>query len=661
MAARMPDWSYRTVLRPLLFRMPPEAARDLSVRLMGTLARSPLGPTVIDLMGHMRAPAALARTRMGVRFASPVGLGAGLDPEACAFAAFARFGVGFVEVGPVTLPPVTDAGPVERDDARQAIVFPEIPDNPGLLATARRLAATPVPGGVLTVRLAVARDADAPTAARECTQMIEPLTPHAEAFSVPVSAAWDDAALGAYLRELMAVVRGAHPARALLVSLPADVDATLADRVVAAARAEGVDGLAVDGSVAQGPGRRAIGRPAREAALGTVRHLRERGRTAVIVGAGGVHGPEDALALLAAGADLVQVESGLVFSGPGLPKRINDAVLYATTDVSRREAPPGAPPPQEQSWTWALLMGAGMLFGSLLAAVIAMTRVVLPYDEQFAGLTREQLMAANDRLLSFMTHDRVTLAGTMVSIGVLYTGFSWFGMRRGLHWAKISVLASAVVGFASFFLFLGFGYFDPFHAFVTAILFQFLVLAVHGRMAEPHGLAPPCLRDDAAWRRSQWGQLCLVLQGTALCVAGFAISGVGVTQVFVPEDLEFMRTTREALAGISRHLIPLVAHDRASFGGMLLASGVAFLTSALWGFRRGSRWLWWTWLLSALPAYVLAIGVHYAVGYHNTFHLAPAYAGLALFLTGMAASYSFLCARDHAHEQEWKKYRPAIR
>ena len=39
--------------------------------------------------------------------------------------------------------------------------------------------------------------------------------------------------------------------------------------------------------------------------------------------------------------------------------------------------------------------------------------------------------------------------------------------------------------FGSFFLFLGFGYFDPFHAFVTAVLFQFLLLMIHSHLAPP--------------------------------------------------------------------------------------------------------------------------------------------------------------------------------
>src|SRR5262249_36091911 len=135
----------------------------------------------------------------------------------------------------------------------------------------------------------------------------------------------------------------------------------------------------------------------------------------------------------------------------------------------------------EMTWFWTALLGVSMLAGGLLALVIAATRVVLPYDEAFAGMTREQFHAVNERLLAFMAHDRVSLAGTMISVGVLCLGMSLYGVRRGYYWARMAVLSSAFSGFGSFFLFLGFGYFDPFHAFVTAVLFQFLLLALHSR------------------------------------------------------------------------------------------------------------------------------------------------------------------------------------
>jgi hypothetical protein len=290
-----------------------------------------------------------------------------------------------------------------------------------------------------------------------------------------------------------------------------------------------------------------------------------------------------------------------------------------------------------------MLMGAGMLFGSLLALAIAATQVVLPYDEAFVGMSREELAGVNPRLLAFMAHDRVSLAGTMVAIGVMYVGLSVFGVRRGLHWARQAVFVSAFTGFGSFFLFLGFGYLDPFHAFVTVALFQLLLLGVHCRLGTYHPAVAPPLRGDAAWRRSLWGQLLLLMHASGLLAAGVVISVIGVTRVFVPEDLEFMQTTAEALRAANPRLVPLVAHDRATLGGMLLASGWVFLLPALWGFRNGSAWLWWTLLVAGLSAYAAAIGVHYAVGYTDLMHLLPAFAGLAVFLLGLGLCYSYLC------------------
>ena len=219
----------------------------------------------------------------------------------------------------------------------------------------------------------------------------------------------------------------------------------------------------------------------------------------LLIASGGVHEPGDALALRHAGADLVQADSGLVYTGPGLPKRINDVLLFETTRLENHPSPPAplpegegrnmptqasppAPLPEgekrnnaEMSWFWTFLMGAGMLLGSVMALVIAATRVVLPYDEMFVNMSRDELHNVNPRLLAFMAHDRVSLAGTMVAIGVMYVGLSLFGIRRGLHWAQLSVFVSAFVGFASFFLFLGFEYFDNFHAFVTLALLQLLL------------------------------------------------------------------------------------------------------------------------------------------------------------------------------------------
>jgi dihydroorotate dehydrogenase len=642
----MPDWFYRTVTRPVLFRIPARRARNFALGLVGGLARLPLGTAVIDFLGHMRADARLRQSFLGIEFPTAVGLGPWLDARAVALPALARFGFGFLEVGPVTIEGSADGRPVERVKESQALRVGAGAGTLSLAEVAPRLTEAARLGLPLMARLGYPKGAPLERVNEECRRLIKELAPDAQLFSLSTlelaqAENWTIEQWGTHLRAALEAARTASPPRPVLLCVTADADLNLVTPLIEAGLAEGISGLVVDGSVAAEAGGRVVGLPAREQALEQVRRLRGIwGNELFIIASGGVHEPEAALQLRAAGADLVQVDSGLVYTGPGLPKRINDALLFDATRGASPEKPSRAP---ELTWFWTTLMGCGMLFGSLLALIIAATEVVLPYDEAFLGMGRAQLSTINPRLLAFMTHDRVTLAGTMVAIGVMYVGLSVFGVRRGLHWARQAVFLSAFTGFASFFLFLGFGYLDIFHAFVTGALLQLLLLGVHSRLGTYTPVTRPDARGDWAWRLSLWGQLLLVAHGFALLAAGAVISFIGITRVFVHEDLEFMRTTADALLSANPRLVPLVAHDRATFGGMLLAGGWVFLLPALWGYRRGSRWLWWTLLIAGLSAYAAALGVHYAVGYMGLKHLLPAFGGLALFILGLVLSYPYLC------------------
>ncbi len=359
-----------------------------------------------------------------------------------------------------------------------------------------------------------------------------------------------------------------------------------------------------------------------------------------LVVAGGVAEPADGVALLEAGADLVLIDAGLVFSGPGLIKRCNEAWLATR--------PPPAPRPTEntpaprQSWFWAAALGAALFGGGLLALILALTRVLLPYDEHYLGLVAAELARLNPRLLAFMSHDRATLAGVMLGLGWLYWRLALAGIRRGDHAAWLAVVGSALVGFASFFYFLGFGYFDPLHAFVTAILFQLLVATLTG--ARPEAAPRPCVdqHEDATWRRAQWSQLLLVVHAFGLLFAGLLISFIGLTRVFVAEDLAFLCIGAGEVPALGERLIAVVAHDRATLGGMLLACGIASLLPVLWDYRRGNAWLRDALLGLGAPSYAAAIGIHHAVGYLDWRHLLPAWVGGFLFFGGLALGWRFL-------------------
>ncbi len=368
---------------------------------------------------------------------------------------------------------------------------------------------------------------------------------------------------------------------------------------------------------------------------------RSAGVTPVFDGvvARGLSTPREIANAVAAGAGLVMVDSGFIQAGPGLARRANEAIAGQETENSSRAGRFS----WRDGWPWIALLGVGMTAAGLVVLGVGVTRITLPYDESFLGLSRDAIAELNPRLLAFMEHDRVTLAGTMVSLGVLYAGLAIGGMRRGLRWARSVVIASGAVGFASIFLFLGFHYVDPLHVILAVVLFP---LFLAGVIFDTEACWPASfdLENDRIWRASLWGQLYFVALGAGLTVAGLVIAAVGVTGVFVWSDLQFLATTSDALSRVNSHLLPLIAHDRAGFGGALASDGIGIMLLALWGFRRGDSWVWWTLLLAGLAGFLGGVYAHVAVGYLEFGHLLPLALSGALFIAAVVLSAPYLLA-----------------
>jgi len=663
----MPDWSYRTVFRPLLFSLSAETARELALGAMGRLSRLPLGPTVIDLFGHMRPDSRLRQSVLGLTIPSPVGIGHTVDPHGLATEALARFGIGFIEIGPIAIRKLQAAKPIEQRVASEAIWVPPEPIADSVEEWTKRLSHRKKGSTLYLARLICAVGTPADQATTECRKMQEGLARTVDGIVLATSdeamrAHWSSDDWQRHVEGVVEASRTFQRNDCVWVAIRADLNPDQLSAMIGQALVAGCRGVVVEGRLTDPTGGWIVGRESFGLVDATVQCLRSEFGNEFSLIAGGVHEPVDAIALRRHGADCVVVDSGLIYSGPGLPKRINEAVLFADRYQQRPEAVPrpiGSDRPTiplpKLTWFWTFILGTALLLGGLLAFGIASTRVILPYDEVFVGMSRYELNLINPRLLAFMQHDRVTLSGTMISLAVLYLCLSWYGIRRGAHWAKVAVLVSSFVGFASFFLFLGFGYFDPFHAFVTAINFQFVLMAFQGEISEAELTTCPNLRETPEWRWGQWGQLAFVIHGVVLVCAGAIISGVGCSTVFVQEDLVFMDVCPSDLTLANPRLVPLIAHDRASFGGMLISIGIAVLLTSLWGFREGARWQWWMLLLAGVPAYAIAIGVHLAVGYTSWWHLAPAYGGALVLIAGLFLLWPCMGRRNPALNTEWDR------
>jgi hypothetical protein len=109
------------------------------------------------------------------------------------------------------------------------------------------------------------------------------------------------------------------------------------------------------------------------------------------------------------------------------------------------------------------------------------------------------------------------------------------------------------------------------------------------------------------------GRLLLLVTAGGLIAAGLTIVAVGMTVVFVPQDLHFTALQPEMLSEISPRLIPLIAHDRAGFGGGLASTGILIAFCA-W-YAPSSRSFRQAILTSGLAGFGCAIGIHYLEGY----------------------------------------------
>jgi len=135
----------------------------------------------------------------------------------------------------------------------------------------------------------------------------------------------------------------------------------------------------------------------------------------------------------------------------------------------------------------------------------------------------------------------------------------------------------------------------------------------------------------------------LLVTAFCLAVGGLIIASVGVTTVFVPQDLQFMGLSADNLRAINSRLVPLIAHDRAGFGGGVCCCGATMFFCIWCGKPSGG--LWQTLLLTGIAGFGTAIGVHPVVGYNSFSHLAPAISGAVMFTIGLLMTYRRMCGQ----------------
>lgn len=293
----------------------------------------------------------------------------------------------------------------------------------------------------------------------------------------------------------------------------------------------------------------------------------------------------------------------------------------------------------------------GLLLSGAFAIFLAARREFLPHDVAFLGMSAASLCEiAECRVVRFMFHDRVAFGGTLVAVGILYLWLVAFPLREGARWAWNAFLISGLIGFGSFLSYLGHGYLDSWHSAATMTLLPAFVCGLWRSRLSAQTPPRSWLLADVRLAPSlvKFGRYGLLATGVGLLLAGLVISYIGVTEVFVREDLAFIGVTRESLDSVNARLVPLIAHDRSGFGGGLTTIGALFVMCG-W-YARPSRSFHQAVLLAGSAGFTCGIGTHFTEGYLNPLHLAPAITGAALFACSIAA--------EMAGYRRWIRTRP---
>lgn len=335
------------LLTSTLLRLDPEVAHHRALSLLATAAAVPGG--VAGLAAMYRPTRVSPVTVAGLTFPNRVGLAAGYDKDALAWKALPALGFGHVEVGTVT-PRPQQGNPTPRvfrvpgSNLINRMGFPSV----GAAVVRQRLDRDRPYGCVLGVNLGRNKETPNEEAARDYVAGVRTFAEVADYLAVNVSspntpglrALQSGPALRALLREVV-VARDAASldvgrAVPVFVKLAPDLDeADLADALGAVSDA-GVDGVIATNTTLSRDGVPAelaseagglSGTLLTARATEVLRQIRRlAGDKLPVIGVGGITTADDAKARIDAGADLVQLYTGLVYAGPGLVRAAAEAI-----------------------------------------------------------------------------------------------------------------------------------------------------------------------------------------------------------------------------------------------------------------------------------------------------------------------------------------------
>ena len=350
MKGRPTAWAAYGLARPLLFAVNPERAHHLGMAGLSVAHRLLAG-----ILPPSQPLAGPVRTVAGLVFPNPVGLAAGLDKNADHLDALGRMGFGFLEVGTVT-PRAQPGNPrprMFRLPAAQALINRLGFNNLGLTAFLQNVGRSQwvrERRGILGLNIGKNADTPIDRAVEDYLTGLEAVYPWADYVTINISSPntknlrdlqSEQALMGLLfaLKTAQARLQAAHQKRVpLFLKIAPDLSEGQLESVARLMRSHEIEGLiatnttldrtAVEGLPYAQEAGGLSGGPLVEKSTQVLRQMRSLlGPDTALIGVGGILSAQDGLEKAQAGADLVQVYTGLIYRGPDLVGDLVNAFL----------------------------------------------------------------------------------------------------------------------------------------------------------------------------------------------------------------------------------------------------------------------------------------------------------------------------------------------